>query len=133
MKDHTKPVKPKDLGLIGQEHLRSRFKAAGADLRSFRYSRQLVLDEELPAVIETGFGYCPEGGERQIVAGVNWSPGINNPFRVIGRNGKSLDTYLSEQRVGDDGEPVALIIHLACPRVDYTDRKDRSCHWWRTR
>jgi len=73
-------------------------------------------------VIEVAFGYCPEGTGRQLVAGVNWSPGINNPFRVLGRYGQSLDTYLSEQRAGNPDEPITLVIHLACPRVSYTDR-----------
>jgi DNA topoisomerase VI subunit B len=121
MQNHTRPVKPKDLGVIGQNHLRTRFTAAGADEKTFRYSRQYV-DGELPQIVEVAFGYCPENSRRHIVTGVNWSPGIVNPFRVLGAYGQSLDTYLSEQRAGNDDEPITLIIHMACPRVDYTDR-----------
>jgi hypothetical protein len=121
MQKHTRPVKPKDLGLIGENHLRARLIAAGADEKTFRYSKQFV-DGDLPQVIEVAFGYCPEGERRQIVTGVNWSPGITNPFRVLGRYGQSLDTYLSEQRAGNPDEPIILVIHMACPRVDYTDR-----------
>ena len=126
MQAHSRPVKPKDLGLIGEEHLRARFSANGVDEETFRYKREFVdgdvSDKQcfLPEVIEVAFGYCPEGAGRQLVAGVNWSPGINNPFRVIGHS--SLDTYLSEQRAGNPGEPITLVIHLARPRVDFTDR-----------
>ena len=47
------------------------------------------------------------------MTGVNWSPGILNPFRELGRFGQSLDSLLSEQRASFD-EPG--------PRVEYTDR-----------
>jgi DNA topoisomerase VI subunit B len=122
MRGHSRPVKPKDLGFIGESHLRSCFTTAGADEQTFRCSRQLVVADDLPQVIELAFGYCPKGNRRQIVAGVNWSPGIVNPFRVLGRYGQSLDTHLSEQRAGNPDEPITLLIHMACPRVDYTDR-----------
>jgi hypothetical protein len=121
MQAHSRPVKAKDLGLIGEDHLRARFIAAGADEQTFRYKREFV-DGDLPRVIEVAFGYCPKGTDRQLVAGVNWSPGINNPFRVLGPYGQSLDSYLSEQRAGNPDEPITIVIHLACPRVDYTDR-----------
>jgi DNA topoisomerase VI subunit B len=119
MRNHSRPVKPLDLGVIGEDHLRHRLLAAGADEETFRYSRQ-VVEGELPAVVECAFGYC-EGNERQIVTGVNWSPGIGNPFRTLGHYGQSLDTLLIEQRAGRD-EPITLVIHMTCPRVDYTDR-----------
>ena len=35
--------------------------------------------------------------------------------------GDSLDSLLERQWAGDD-EPVVLVLHLACPRVEYTDR-----------
>jgi hypothetical protein len=121
MQKHSRPVNPKDLGLIGEDHLRARFKAAGADEKTFQYKREFV-DGDLPQVIEVGFGYCPKGKRRQLVAGVNWSPGIVNPFRVLGRYGQSLDTILSQQRAADPDEPITLVIHLAIPRAEYTDR-----------
>ena len=33
----------------------------------------------------------------------------------------SLDSILEQQRAGDD-QPVVLLLHMACPRVQYTDR-----------
>jgi hypothetical protein len=115
----SRPVKPLDLGVIGKEHLAARFAAAGADPRSFNYKRLLCDNDGLPAVIEAAFGWCPEGDFRRIITGVNWSVGINNPFRLLGYYGQSLDTYLLEQRLGPD-EPIVLVVHLAYPRVSYT-------------
>ena len=122
MKNATKPVKPQDLGIIGKEHLAARFKEASADLEAFNYKRTLRDDDGIPAVIEVAFGYCPEGPPvRRIITGVNWSVGINNPFRQLGPYGESLDTYLQEQRAGR-AEPIVLVVHLASPRIAYTDR-----------
>jgi len=35
--------------------------------------------------------------------------------------GQSLDAVLEQQRAGRD-EPIVLVLHMACPRVGYTDR-----------
>jgi DNA topoisomerase VI subunit B len=121
MKKVSRRVKPIDLGVIGEGHLRTRLVAAGAHARTIRYKRE-VVQGDLPVMIEAAFGYCPHGAQRRLVTGVNWSPGINNPFRTLGRYGESLDTLLSQQRAGDPDEPITLVIHMACPRVDYTDR-----------
>jgi DNA topoisomerase VI subunit B len=120
----TKAVKPQDLGLIGKEHLAARLAAAGVDLRTFNYKRMLRDDAGLPTVIEVAFGYCPNPNARPIrrlIAGVNWSVGINNPFRQLGQEGQSLDSSLEMQRVGRL-EPVIVLVHLASPRITYTDR-----------
>ena len=55
------------------------------------------------------------------MTGVNWSPGINNPFRQLGRSGESLDGVLAEVRA-NTSQPVIACLHMACPRVAYTDR-----------
>ena len=67
----------------------------------------------------------PEGDSRRLVTGVNWSPGIINPFRELGTWGQSLDTILTQQKADRD-EPVILVLHMACPRVEYTDRGKSS-------
>ena len=54
------------------------------------------------------------------MTGVNWSPGIVNPFRTL-RRLESLDTVLTRQKV-ERNDPVILALHYACPRVEYTDR-----------
>ena len=72
-------------------------------------------------MIEAAFAWCPDQTSRRLITGVNWSPGILNPFRALGPWRQSLDTVLSQQRADRD-EPVVVLLHLACPRVEYTDR-----------
>ena len=72
-------------------------------------------------MVEFGFGWCERAKGRQLITGVNFSPGITNPFRQLGSYGPSLDTILSQQRADRD-EPVILILHVVCPRVEPLDR-----------
>jgi hypothetical protein len=127
MKAHSKPVNPKLVGIIGKEHMRHRFTEAGAAPESFNYQKKLEVMNEVPTVVEVGFGYCPDAGERRLVTGVNWSPGISNPFRELGQYAASLDAELEAVRAGPR-EPVIYVIHMACPRVEYRDRGKSSVH-----
>ena len=77
-------------------------------MESFDYRRVMDTTDGVPWVVETAFGWCPNANTRRLVSGVNWSPGIINPFRELGRFGQSLDTILSQQRAeprraGDPG------------------------------
>jgi DNA topoisomerase VI subunit B len=120
MQAASKPVKAKLLGLIGKDHLAQRM--AGVEMETFDYSRTFdVTEDGVPCVVEFAFGWCPEADGRRLITGVNWSPGITNPFRQLGSYGRSLDTVLSQQRADRD-EPVIMLLHVACPRVEYTDR-----------
>jgi DNA topoisomerase VI subunit B len=122
MQAATRPVRPQQLGIIGKDHIAKRLEIAGVNPETFNYRCMLRDDDGIPAVIETAFGYCPDGPPaRRIIVGANWSVGINNPFRQLGAYGESLDTYLQNQRVGQN-EPIVLLLHLACPRITYTDR-----------
>jgi hypothetical protein len=121
MRQQSRPVNPKDLGIIGRDHFTERFKADGAELQAFRYKRNFGDTDGIPDVIETAFGWCPEGtNERRIITGLNWSPTIGNPFRSLGPYGESLDTILSQQR-SDHTEPIIFVLHVARPRIEYTD------------
>jgi DNA topoisomerase VI subunit B len=121
MQAGSQPVKPAALGVIGRDHLERRFTAAGAEPKSFDYRKVVGVTDGLPWVVETAFAYAPKLDIRRIITGVNWSPGINNPFRQLGRIGESLDTILAQQRATSD-EPVIFFMHLACPQVGFTDR-----------
>jgi hypothetical protein len=81
----------------------------------------MQTEDDIPWIIETAFAWCPKAKQRQLVTGVNWSPGIVNPFRELGEYGTSLDTMLTRAKADTD-DPVILVIHIACPRVEYTDR-----------
>jgi DNA topoisomerase VI subunit B len=133
MQKHSRPVKAADLGLIGRDHLASCFQRAGVNLETFKYQRSLGETGGVPDVIETAFGWCPDGeNKRQIITGINWSTAIGNPFRSLGLYGESLDSILAEQRSGR-AEPIIFVLHVARPRVEYSDHGKSAVvipgHW----
>jgi hypothetical protein len=137
MKRYTRPINPQRLGMLGEDHLKTRLLAMGVQEESFRYhkiirpksknSENQTDDKscliELPSVLESAFGYlgteAPE--ERRIFSGANWSAAIKNPFRSFGHTGEGLETQLSNLRA-TRSEPIIFVLHLAQPRVEYTDR-----------
>jgi histidine kinase/DNA gyrase B/HSP90-like ATPase len=123
MQRHTRKIKPHDLGVIGRDHLLARCQLAGVNEKTFRYKSVIgEIAEGLPAVIETAFGWCPDAPPvRRIIAGANWSPGLGNPFRDFGRDGEGLERLLAEQRASAQ-EPIVFVVHLASPRVQFSDR-----------
>jgi DNA topoisomerase VI subunit A len=114
LQNNTKPVKPTDLGVIGREHLEHHCDQAGGDLDTFGYHKVAGTTDGLPWIIEVAFAYCPLSDERRVIAGCNWSPGIQNPFH-------DLDVMLADKRV-DCGAPVVVVMHLACPVLSFADR-----------
>lgn len=121
MQAHSKPVKPAALGAIGRAHLLRRFEALGVNLETFNYAKTMNVTNGLPWVVEAAFGWCQQAKRRRDVLGVNWSPGLLNPFRELGTFGGSLDAILEQQRVGR-GEPVVFVLHVARPRIEFSDR-----------
>ncbi len=64
MRKHTKPVAPKHLGIIGEDHLKQRFLAAGGNAETFKYQqRNGTTDEGIPYVIEFAFGLQQSGSD----------------------------------------------------------------------
>jgi hypothetical protein len=117
----TKAPKPEALGLIGGDHLLQDCCKLGAAEQSFQYRKRLIVYGDLPYVIEVGFAYCPDGpNERKVVAGVNSSVAIDDPFKRL-TIFDSLSSILTYQKV-DAYAPVVFAAHLACPRVDFSDR-----------
>jgi hypothetical protein len=132
MKRYSKPVNPKHLGIIGREHLKTRFLAAGGSEETFKYEQHKhTTDEGVPYVTEFAFGIHKDGltangfTTRKIVTGANWSVGINNPFRSFGRSGEGLENTLSQVRANAKN-PVICALHLACARLQFADRGKSS-------
>ena len=125
MKAHSKPVKPAALGIIGEAHMRTRLEKLGCKMESFQYKTVLEVDTDgLPAVIETADAWRGEQctAPRRLITSVNWSPGIGNPFCTLGNTyGDGLAAMLRERFAGRC-EPIIFLLHLAHPRVRYTDR-----------
>jgi hypothetical protein len=123
MQRHTRKINPRDLGVIGRDHLLARFQSVGVQPESFRYKCVPIDPEDgVPAVIETAFGWCPKAAPvRRIITGVNWSVALGNPFRSFGRHGEGLESLLADQRAGRN-EPIVFVLHLASPRIEFSDR-----------
>ena len=125
MKKHSKPVKPAALGIIGKAHIQTRFEQLGCEMESFQYRKAAEVDNDgLPAVIESAFAWRGDKcrAPRRLITGVNFSPGIGNPFRTLGKGyGDGLSAMLAERYAGIE-EPIIFLLHIAHPRVRYTDR-----------
>jgi hypothetical protein len=136
MKRHSKPVAPKHLGIIGSDHFRQRFLAAGGYAETFRYQqRKGTNDDGIPYIVEFAFGLHQsaltqdaQGASavpRKIITGANWSVGIHNPFRAFGSTGEGLETTLAKVRA-NAREPVICALHLASAYIQYADRGKSS-------
>jgi hypothetical protein len=132
MRKHTKPVATKHLGVIGEDHLKHRFLAAGGNADTFKYQqRKGATGEGIPYVIEFAFGLhqsgLTRGGgiSRRFITGANWSVGISNPFRAFGSTGEGLESTLAKVRANATS-PVICALHLASAYIQYADRGKSS-------
>lgn len=119
MQDVARPVKPAALGVLGEEHLAGHMTAwRFVQPESVHYRKvEGVTVDGLPFVLEVAFGVnrpeC-EDYPRELVVGLNWSPVLRDPLPHLPR-------LLGEARV-DAHDPVVVVVHLVCPRLDYVDR-----------
>ena len=134
MRRLSKPVAPQHLGVIGAEHFKQRFLAAGGAVDTFKYQcRKGVTDDSIPYVIEFAFGLhqSRSGAGRQpalprvFVTGANWSAAIENPFRRFGSTGEGLESTLAKVRANAN-QPVICALHLASARLQFADRGKSS-------
>ncbi len=117
MQAASRPIKPRSLGVLGEEHMRAHMVACRhvAPL-SIHYKKIEGTDGDLLFVLEMALGnfevdYCGCGSTVNV--GLNFSPALTNPLR-------QLRQLLDEYRVGA-GDPVCVLVHLACPRLDFED------------
>jgi hypothetical protein len=132
MRKHTKPVAAKHLGVIGEDHLKQRFQAAGGNADTFKYQqRKGATSEGTPYIVEFAFGLhqsgLTQGGSisRKFITGANWSVGISNPFRAFGSTGEGLESTLAKVRANATS-PVICALHLASAYIQYADRGKSS-------
>jgi DNA topoisomerase VI subunit B len=133
MRRYSKPVAPKHLGVIGVEHLKQRFLAAGGNIDTFKYQcRKGMSSDGIPYIVEFAFGLHQSGlsqhgtgVSRKFVTGANWSAGISNPFRAFGSTGEGLETTLAKVRANAIA-PVICALHLASAYIQYADRGKSS-------
>lgn len=55
MREHSKPVKPKHMGHVGEDHIRAWANRFGIRADSFRYKRLATEVDGIPYVVEAAF------------------------------------------------------------------------------
>ena len=118
MRASSRQVKPRELGVIGRDHLMERFIDDNCAPESFVYQKREIEHDGLPYMVEAAFGYRPGADEAdyglRVVEGFNFSPAIDgSPFQ--------LEQRLALNRVGED-DPVTVFAHLTAPRLNFLDR-----------
>ena len=118
MQRESRPIKPAALGVLGEAHVRSYLAThCQAEPESVKYRKLEGLAEGLPFVLELACGwYTPDCAdhEQRTIVGINWTPALQAPF-------PELPELLGKARV-DDFDPVVVLVHLAMPRFDFTNR-----------
>lgn len=107
----AKAVKAERLGVLGRDHLQG----ALAHPESVRCAPPVkgMTADGLPFVLEVAFGYLGYGDIRRVTTGLNFSPTLGVPFA-------ELEAALGDNRI-DSHDPVEVVVHLACPRLEFTD------------
>ncbi len=123
---HGKPVKPRDLRVIGEAHLRELFETTKP--ASFQYRKVEVEVDGIPYLAEVAFAWAPDRGGRLLVTGLNWSVTVQgDPFQSLATDEddpdsvERLDTILTDNYAGDD-EPIEFFLHVASPGLSFLDR-----------
>jgi hypothetical protein len=128
LRQHTRPVPPELLGVIGEAHLRQLCIDSGGEPKAFKYSLSCGRDADgRPYIVE--IANCAykkwvsgkdERRGRELITGVNLSASLENPFNTF-RGMEGLDEILTDLRAGSDA-PVIVCIHYASPHIEYLDR-----------
>lgn len=114
MQDEARPVKADALGLLGKDHCERQAIGYGATADSVEHRRVVGDVGGLPYVLEVAFGVKQQSRARTLSIGINFSPALSQPFYA-------LDTALNEARCTRT-DPVVMLVHLACPAVQFSDR-----------
>jgi hypothetical protein len=126
LQEHTRPVRPELLGVIGEEHLRQLLVNAGGEPKSFKYTATPGVANGVPYMFEIAI--CPfkqwvDGGKdrkRVLITGVNFSATLENPFDTL-RGMEGMSEILADLRAGEYA-PVIVCVHYASPHIEYLDR-----------
>ena len=116
IQEASRPVKPLDLGLIGEAHLKGWIEAHGGNMKTFRYSKSVEKADEtgLPHVVEMAFAMkSNEKAGRTLLSGLNWSPMLGTPL-------SEMSDLISQQKIFSH-HPVILVMHAIRPRFEFLD------------
>jgi DNA topoisomerase VI subunit B len=119
MQQESREVKPDTLGVLGEAHIASYLGTHyEVEPGSLKYRKLAGVADRLPFMLEVACGWQTTAvaarGRRRTIVGINWTPALKPPFAEI-------PALLGEARV-DSFDPVVVLVHLAMPRVEFTDR-----------
>jgi DNA topoisomerase VI subunit B len=116
MQARAREVKPEALGVIGQTHVTQMLTGCyGIDPDTLTYRCHKGGVDGLPYILEVACGWTnAEEGEGVRLCGYNHAPALRTPF-------PQLEALCDKAEI-DESDPVTLLVHLACPRLDATDR-----------
>jgi DNA topoisomerase VI subunit B len=119
MQRESREVKAEALGVLGETHVATYLSTHyQVEPMSLKYRKLVGVTEGLPFVLEVAYGWyatetAARAGRRSLI-GINWTPALKPPF-------VELPALLGDARV-DSFDPVIVLVHLAMPRVEFTDR-----------
>jgi DNA topoisomerase VI subunit B len=125
--EHTRPVRPELLGVIGEQHLRQLCIDSGGEPQAFKYFLSSDYSAGVPYVVEVAtcaYRKWVHGKEnapvRELITGINFSATLENPFHKL-RGLEGMEEILTELRAGSNS-PVIVCVHYVCPHIEYLDR-----------
>ncbi len=111
MQSASRPIAPKALGIIGEANITQWLKRF---CTSVHYKKAEGMTQDgLPYILEVAFGVRVGASGLVEIIGLNWSPTLKSPINGFYR-------LLDDCRV-DAHDPVLVVVHLACPRLDFTE------------
>ena len=118
MQERSRLIKPAALGVLGDTHLRTILvEGFEVEPESLKYKKYEGTADGLPYVLELACGWYADFGphtQGQKLLGWNFTPALRDPF-------PQWSVLLDTARI-DVWDPVVLVVHVACPRLEVTDR-----------
>jgi hypothetical protein len=119
MQERARPVKPEALGVLKQDYVTGMFTGKGMAADTVTYRCAKGVADGLPYILEMacGWGEDPEAC-RRLLYGYNHAPTLRTPFF-------RLPAWLQRADI-EVADPVTVLVHLAYPRLEATDRGKTS-------
>jgi DNA topoisomerase VI subunit B len=115
MQHEAREILPATLGVLGETHLR---RCLERDYQiepvSLTYKKIVGVVRGVPFVLEAAFGWHEQQENARSVIGLNWSAALKDPLPTL--------PDLMEENYIDRADPVVVLVHLASPRLDFTER-----------
>ncbi len=125
MQGMSRPIKPRDLGTIGRDHLARIVAAAGGDPDSFEHRLGRADSRRRPHLAEVAFAHAPDAVVRTPVYWPEFLGRQSAAIRFIRLGRRKASTVCCPVSRGS-GEPVIVCVHVTAPRLDFLDRGKSS-------